>query len=370
MSQVSSTTQRLSLILLGLGFAILLAEAVFRIFPLPSRFTLLETLEGLWEPDDELLLHLKPELDVKVQGHPEFEFSVHTNQQGLRDNELDPPISIAAIGDSFTFGFGVAADESWPEQLERLIGVEVANLGWAGWNSYVYPTTIERYAIPLGSKLWVWMFFVNDLPESTAAREFLQSGSDNYLEWSPDAHLNLTELRFPYNLRVVQALAVVSNPELVYLPGSGEGEYQGARLEMRYSTYPWDVTDPRDPDVQTGWMLTEEAIGEAAMMARRQDADLLIVFAPSREQTYWTYLQSVMQGIDVDQLDQAEARLRSYCEGIHIEYLSLVPRFREEAGEGRMLYFPTDGHWSSEGQSLAAEVIYEYLVEHQLLPGE
>ncbi len=42
---------------------------------------------------------------------------------------------IAALGDSLTYGYGVAADEAWPAVLEALTGYEVLNFGRSGASS-------------------------------------------------------------------------------------------------------------------------------------------------------------------------------------------------------------------------------------------
>src|SRR5262245_38510160 len=69
---------------------------------------------------------------------PEFSFTVKTNSLGFRDREFslekNSRIRILALGDSFTYGWGVEIDRSWPKVLERRlsdagISVEVANLG-------------------------------------------------------------------------------------------------------------------------------------------------------------------------------------------------------------------------------------------------
>jgi len=360
--------QRTSLILLGLIGALLIAELLLQIFPMPNRFTLIRKLEGLWEPDDDLLLKLRPGLDVHIWEHPEFDFNIRTNQMGLRDGEQKQPAPIAAIGDSFTFGFGVEASESWPEQLQQKSQMRVANLGWAGWSSYVYPATIRRYAIPFESNVWIWMFYSNDLPESHSAYEFYSSGVDNYLDWAPEARFNLTEMRFPYNSRLLQALVAFSNPELRYLPGSGDGEFDVMGTKMRYSPYAWETTDPTDPAVKSGWILTEEALVHAHTLALEYEASLVLVFAPNREHVYWRYLESAMPGFDVKQLDDVETRLRAFCAANEIPYLDLLPAFRAQADEGKILYFPGDGHWLPSGHSLAAEEIYRFLVQEKLIP--
>lgn len=87
----------------------------------------------------------------------EFQAVAHINTLGFRGPETssDPPIGrarILAIGDSFTFGFGVNDEEPWPHQLEILCAesghdVEVLNLGVPGASLYNYLEIAER-AIP------------------------------------------------------------------------------------------------------------------------------------------------------------------------------------------------------------------------------
>lgn len=75
---------------------------------------------------------------------------IRTNQYGMRDTEpseqkSDSPCRIAAIGDSYTFGWRVATDDSFPKVLEKLLRksaagkdcrFEVLNFAVSGYSSY------------------------------------------------------------------------------------------------------------------------------------------------------------------------------------------------------------------------------------------
>lgn len=57
-------------------------------------------------------------------------FTVSTNSLGYRDDEIvGQPVEIVCVGDSVTFGWGVTQAESYPEQLEKSLGVNVLNTG-------------------------------------------------------------------------------------------------------------------------------------------------------------------------------------------------------------------------------------------------
>jgi len=136
---------RTLLILMGMFFALVILEILLRFYPIPNRFALNRQQLAQWQSDDELLLHIKPNLNLRITAHPEFSYTIRTNSQGLRDEEVNGRYDLIALGDSFTFGFGVENEEAWPQQLAAISGQRVANLGWAGWNSYVYPRTIQRH---------------------------------------------------------------------------------------------------------------------------------------------------------------------------------------------------------------------------------
>jgi len=91
--------------------------------------------EGLVVHDSNRGYKLAPDLrDFPL--YPERDATLSTNSvgvRGAREFAASPPSGvrrIVAIGDSFTFGENVGDDETWPAQLEALLGdAEVLNLG-------------------------------------------------------------------------------------------------------------------------------------------------------------------------------------------------------------------------------------------------
>ncbi len=361
---------RAALGILGLIIGLGIFEMGLRLFPIPNRFVMQKQLEDLWESDPELLLHLKPNTDQWITGHPEFRFEVITNAEGLRDETFTTDQTIATVGDSFTFGFGVSAEEAWPSQLESLSQVPVANLGWAGWNSYVYPVSIQRYAIPVHARLWLWAFFVNDLPESAGAEAFITSGQTDFKTWSQQGNIPNPTSKFPFNLRSIQLLAALFSPDLFLLPNSGDALFDDGSLNFRYGRYAWQMSDPTRPEVQRGWEILEEKLYETRQLAAENDAQLVVIFIPSREHVYWPFVQELMADVNIKQLDDVDTRLKLFCDENNIGYLSLLPGLRATGLTGQMLYFPNDGHLNADGHALAASLTYAYLLEHRLLVGE
>jgi hypothetical protein len=209
----------------------------------------------------------------------------------------------------------------------------------------------------------LWTFFNNDLLESASAEEFITSGKSDYKATSSED----LQLDFPFTLRSVQFLAKLLKPELGMLANSGTQPFDNGQIKILLSRYPWDTSDPTDPDVQRGWKLTEDALNQAQELAARSGATLIVIFIPTREHVYWPLIESEMPDVSVDQLDAVAARLETFCAERDILYLNLLEPLRERGLAGNILYFPGDGHWNVEGHEVAAQAIYEYLLEQNLL---
>ena len=357
---------RVALILLGILLSLLVIEFLLSIFGPPNQFTLQKLIEEHWDSDDETLLHLKPNLDMQMVGHPDFTYSVITNSDGLREQPLVGIYPIAAIGDSFTYGFGVEEEQSWPTLLEDFSQIKVVNLGWAGFTSNVYQPAINRHAIPLQSHLWLWTFFINDLSESARAEEFIQSGHSDFKLWLKEENPNPWS-KFPLNSNTVQFFASYFLPDFFALTHTSGRIVNVGQFKMRVNQFPWDMTNPENPDVQRGWELTELSLIETQALAVQNNATLVVIYIPSRELVYWPQIMQSMEEFDINQLENVELQISSIAKNNGIIYLNLLPSFRAAANEGKLLYFYSDGHWNIAGHTLAAREIYAFLLEEHLL---
>ena len=74
-------------------------------------------------------------------------FEITTNSLGLRGPELGPKdgYRVLCVGESVTFGWGVAADESYPALLAEELGVEVVNAGIPAMRPTQMVRWLERY---------------------------------------------------------------------------------------------------------------------------------------------------------------------------------------------------------------------------------
>jgi hypothetical protein len=116
-----------------------------------------------WDTSDSESAYLKniqcPEKKQQLQnlGYLNVEIEYKFNQDGFRTHELDQSFDIVCFGCSFTMGTGVHAKDSWPEQLQLLTGLQIANLGHAGSSNDTAFRLAAHYLPLLTPKYAIWL---------------------------------------------------------------------------------------------------------------------------------------------------------------------------------------------------------------------
>ncbi len=179
------------------AFGVLLTELLARVEPgmLPAP---VQTMTGRrasswagfyddWHatfvPDPALGFRHRPDLDVLLAGHPEFGYHLRTNSRGLRTAGEDGPVDVVALGDSFTFGYGVDERATWPAQLAWLSGLTVANLGIGGFGPGSELAMLRSEGLRLRPRLVLWQFFANDLLDAASFAGWQTAGRGDFLAW-------------------------------------------------------------------------------------------------------------------------------------------------------------------------------------------
>lgn len=121
-------------------------------------------------------------------------FDVALNSSGFRGREFHArrpgELRVALVGDSFTFGNGVAFEDTLGErlaaELERLgRPAAVFNCGVPGYNAEQAVITARERALALDVDVLVYVFFANDLEPSPERREVPQDAVIDKLHGFP-----------------------------------------------------------------------------------------------------------------------------------------------------------------------------------------
>jgi len=145
-----------------------LADPGIRTMPLPGEY------QGLFRPDEELFWSLSPNLRLRFQGE-----TVVTNAMGFRASQevgdkLPGEFRILSLGESTTFGPGVANDRTYSAVLERLLqetddtrSFRVINAGVPAYSSFQSLMYLKRRGLALEPDLVLFYHELNDfLPSS------------------------------------------------------------------------------------------------------------------------------------------------------------------------------------------------------------
>jgi lysophospholipase L1-like esterase len=305
--------------------------------------------------------HLNAPNGALVIRTSEFQIPYPTDVHGFNNAGPWPArADIVALGDSLTFGYGVAPDQAWPALIaQALPDTKVINLGLIGAGPQQHLRVYETFGVPLAPKiLLVGFFLANDFWDADKFDTWLKSGAGgNYMVWR--------DFGADSNDRTGLGGEVLRDSYL----------YHWARF-IRRSYRNWRAGEPKDLQLADGshvklrpddlaymtayiepgdpvFDLALDALARINAIAASHGTHVIVVLEPSKEETYLPLLD----GKPAD----PGAPLRAALDARGIEYLDLLPVFREHAAAGAKLFYEFDGHPNAEGYRLTAQGILAHL---------
>jgi hypothetical protein len=312
------------------------------------------------------------------------------NGQGLReDHEIGPhapgTIRILNMGDSFTFGYGVEANQSFPYLMNESVGpagekVESINDGASGYGTHNEAALLEAYGWALQPDVVLVNFYVgNDVRDTMDDRDRIKVDDSGKLviaksnlppAWVvdtpvPDDLVGKTKSWLAHNSHAYiflrRAFHAVIDPFVKKQP---EQPKEAPDISPIY--------DKRGPaDLEAGWEKTTRLLDFMGTSAQAHGAKLVVVMIPTREQVEDSYWQETRarSGLSDENLerDRPQRKLLEWSARTGAAVIDLLPGFR--AAQGGPFYFRKDPHWNAAGQRLAATLIEDGLAKMGVLAG-
>ncbi len=359
-------------VVLGVVAAAAAGELVLALFwPQRSAATI-----GMFESDSIAGYRLRPGVVNEIR-MPEYRTSIRTDAEGRRipagDRAKDQPgesahpasdcRSLIAIGDSFTFGVGVNAEDAYPLRLETLLEART-NVSWCAKNDGVGgygPLRSARRLVATqdasAPEILVHAVYVgNDLEDSNPATLLVEPAIQGGRMVSSNDK-TIGQLR--RYLRTHSHLYSFLRSRLY-------GLYLGTPLAER-SQYldPIGLAQWPESIEHTTWPACRDAIRTIDAWAKAHGTHYLVVLVPAKyqvEDDAWaTYRKRWKLTEDAFERDHAQRVVGAFLEAEGIAACDLLPSFRALAAEGEALYYRVDNHWTAAGHARAARQIADEL---------
>jgi len=360
---VSEGSKRLVLLVAALLVGLVGGEVLLRVVPwhpdlvTALRARLLADLHGLHvaRPDRPWLYGLRPGTEATVVATRDIRYTI--NADGFRDRlrarpKPDGAFRVVVLGDSIAFGYGVAAEATFPARLEERLAAatperhpEVLNLGVSGYNPYNEAMLFADVGVTYQPDLVLQQYCANDLNDPTL---HFDASTQLALGAIPDAAYPDPRRRRPppsFGVRICQRLracGVLS--ELVF--HSAPGAPSTRDLDAAFQ--------PLDPQgSELAWLRARYA--ETAALAAARGARFAVVLFPHAR-----HLANVPAPVygRIVALGRAEGWVM----------IDLLPAFRHAAASGERVMLD-DWHPTPLGHRIAAEAIFHELACHGWLPG-
>jgi len=376
------------LVALGIGFGACLLEITVRLF--------FPTTDFLWQWDSRIGMRLVPGLHGRSVKPGAFDVAVDVNSAGFRDREhsIEKPAGtkrIVVLGDSFVEAIQVPFKDSITAQLENRLKsdgarTEVINFGVSGTGTARQYLALREYGLEYKPDLVLLLFVGNDFSDNSRQLQgrpyvpYPQTTSDGKLahdesgqprftafadqsssvapltgilknHWKSYRFIRETVDNSPAINRLLYSVGLMSTPpETVNsLAADNFGFYEIYRVKQK-------------PVWEQAWGLTEELLLAVRDLTESHSAQFAVVLVPAAWEVYPKLWEGVLEKTpslrkaELD-LDQPSKRLTGFLNEHGVTVLSLLDSFRKQAANRPPLYFQNDGHWTSEGHRLAAELV-------------
>lgn len=299
----------------------------------------------------------------------EFDIIVKTSAQRLRDEPVpaapvEPApdeLRVIAIGDSFTFGWGVNEEERFTEVLERKLAerypdkkVRVLNLGH--WN-YTYDQQLlilKEWAARWRPHLVIQGVYAPHLVTIGHHRQIRENGkltaveADNIFVDSNGVLRNKHPIEQSFIMRSHLARMVIRaalNAMSVY-------EYLSLTLKL---------FQPGGREMEGHWEKASGVLRETIRYTHGMGADYLGFYIPvdmqaSRDEMNIAYRLLSIGGGPLD-MEAPGRRFGAIVEKSGGDFLDMTPLFQKRYTPD--LYLDIDPHWSAAGHALAGQALYK-----------
>lgn len=294
-------------------------------------------------PHNWIQFSLNPNLKTAIRIDNGSEISFHVNAYGYRGPEIldkkPDQQRILCLGDSFLMGKDVSESDTLPAQLEKITQKhQVINAGCGGWNTVQEFYDFQERGIHLKPDMVLLFYVLNDThfrKKLNPWRRFKESIS---------MHSALYRLLMVTWIRIEDRLRKQVDVDIQKNNPSTEKTETPALLSMK----DWNEDFQEG---KKGWEESKKALTKLKALCDQQKIPFMVVLYPWLVQLDEQYpFQPVHQTIS------------QFCQKESIPFFDLFPYYKGHFAFD-LWVGEKDSHPNAQGQKIAAEAVYHYLVQ-------
>jgi hypothetical protein len=286
---------------------------------------------------------------------PDFQAVYQTDGHGFRNPSPWPPeADLVVLGDAVAFGYGVEDAQAWPALLAQWLAPQrVLNLGLIDAGPQQYLHVYETFKSALHPRMvLVGLSLVHAFEDAELFERWRRTdGSENYRVWKALEQVSLAHPLDTFHTLLSRYSYLF---HMVWSPGGRVTHVRcldGVWLPLFPDRFE-AVSASAQPD-QHAFHLVLQALQRLQTLAQEQGASVLVVFQPSKEETYLPLLD--------DTVPDLQPALQAALAQQGIAMLDLTPIFRQQAARGARLFFTVDGSPNARGHLLIARSVLRHL---------
>jgi hypothetical protein len=321
------------------------------------------------------------------KSHPhDYYYEYQNNEIGMRDTRQMKsykkyPYKILAIGDSFTYGWGVNDDETFCKLLEKKINkdsVAVLNAGASGSGTDYALRFFQVRGPELSPKVVLYFYYENDFVDNSENRYYtIKKDSIVSKEINQSANLNAIQKNKLADSKIYNWFASHSHLFNMIRTQVGilwnkkvkqENQNQQATIQRatsdNQSVIPTSAQDiPKTIEISKvendQFYPTYVYLKALAKNVEKSGGKFYTFFIPSNK--------SIIEYQNSGTMSH-EKVIVDFCKANNIKVYSFKDVIMKHKDPFRAFYFPTDLHWNKDGNELAADYLYQVLKQELFSP--
>jgi hypothetical protein len=302
-----------------------------------------------------------------------------TDEYGFRNRKglLDAPIDAVMTGTSFVGGAQETQDKLISSLLIDTYKIKVYNYATLPlqyvWEDERFIKNKPKYIIVVGNETEILQKSWIEALEKTNSTHPVKKWQ-SYDEWE---QADQTKLTYTDTAKKLQRFSIIRHyAKLIHRDTlnsifsrktlAGASAYNGI-YDSKQDMIFWDINnyDPTlNANSEKAIQETIEILTKARDILKTRNIKLLVAVMPSKSQLYGERF------VKLPIKERALVKLEEKFDEYNINYVPLFKTTYNYTLEGKLLYYPDDGHWNTKANEIIAKGISEKIKEIEKLHGE